>query len=774
MQRRSFNARSRRRGRVAEPGPSTAAQEAEEVQPVAQDEYPTEVFGTVRHATAGGTGAAGPDRGTDVVDEWEQALRGSGPAEPETATSGPADEHGGHGDAEGSDAGADAEQGYPGQGHEVTGHEVTGHEVAAPEHDEAAPATSAGHADSDGAGDGPDDVPARLFGTYPGTDDRVDTAVIPRITDQDGPPSEGEDEYRDDEYRDDEYQDDEDRHDEDRDDAYGWPEDDHPVAEHHDGGYLDDGHDDDGHDDDGHEADSHDGAGYDDAGRGERDDAVSGDDAHPVLGQHDNEQPGESTEMIPAYRDEEQASEQPTPEPEAAPAPRTVPSYLDPLRSGPAKWERKRQQATGNRPEPTPEGSAEPDEEDPGERTELIEAYRDEDHQPAAAEEHEPDQHEPDQHEPDHHEPEDAGTARTDRGPSGPGGSMPEGVGLAAGIAAGAAGAGLVAAGNRRGDRAEAPDRGTDGAQGADTRTDTRTDTARDARGEVDRDGRVVVDGGPPDPRAEGRTVVERQEARPDRPGRRRDRSGPDGAGPDTGTGRGRPGAPAGDTEATEVMPVHRDGPGGRVGAGPDAHTSPGTRAAHPADPGPRPGKGGNKDRNRGGEVAAGRKPVALVAVLLVVAVLGGVAAYFFSGRAAEASLAFPTNNTALIDQAATEQVTTDVTKAVEAAYSYDSTQLDASENRALTMLTGSYVDQFKQNFNQVRQLGPKANLSLQSKVAAIGVETLSDDNATLLVMLNQVGHRGDSPQPLTANIRLSVTAEKVGGQWKVSEVDTK
>jgi hypothetical protein len=165
------------------------------------------------------------------------------------------------------------------------------------------------------------------------------------------------------------------------------------------------------------------------------------------------------------------------------------------------------------------------------------------------------------------------------------------------------------------------------------------------------------------------------------------------------------------------------------------------------------------------------RRPWVLVALLLLAALLGAIGAYYFAGKATDASLAYPTNNDALIDKAATAQVISDVTKAIQAVYSYDSSQLDADENRALSFITGSYVDQFKQNFAQVRQLGPQAKLSLQSTVAAIGVQTLSDDNATLLVMLNQVGRRGNNPQPLTANIRLSVTAEKLDGQWKVSEV---
>jgi Mce-associated membrane protein len=166
------------------------------------------------------------------------------------------------------------------------------------------------------------------------------------------------------------------------------------------------------------------------------------------------------------------------------------------------------------------------------------------------------------------------------------------------------------------------------------------------------------------------------------------------------------------------------------------------------------------------------RKPFVLVSVLLVVALLGAAAAYLLAGQATRAAELRPSANLAYLDQAATEQVRAEVGKAVEAVYSYDTANLDDTENRALSFITGSYGDQFRQNFSAVRALGPQSNISLSSKVVDTGVEMLTDRRATLLMMVNQVGRRGDSPAPLTAQIRLTVTAEKVGGQWKVSDVD--
>ncbi|HEY1733738.1 MAG TPA: hypothetical protein VGG23_04760, partial [Acidimicrobiales bacterium] len=444
-------------------------------------------------------------------------------------------------------------------------------------------------------------VSAQLFGDYPGTDDRVDTAVIPRITDDE--PAE-----------------------------VATPADsatdatDTPAAEF-------------------------DGTDTTDTSAAE----LAADDAQ-------DERPGEATEHIPVYRDDEQS-------PEAAEDQPVEPATATPVVATPPR--------------------ADMDDDQPGGRTARIAAYRDDDVPPAA------------------------GLTSVDSG-----GRRGRG-GAEAAVVAGAAVAGVagVAAAARR--RPGAPRRdGRPERTGQQTRGPRRSDGAVAARG--------TGPGGP----------------------------GPDGR-PPAGRPRERSREAAGRAEAgPQATPKARPGGKGRPAVDPTA-----ARAAQ---------------KRTEAAAAADRKPLLLVVGLVVVALLGGGAAYYFQGKASDASLDYPTNNQALIDQAATAQVVSSVTQAIEAAYTYDSATLDADENRALGHLTGGYVDEFKSNFDQVRQQGPTAGLALQSKVAAIGVENLSDDSASLLVMLNQVGHRGGASAPLTASIRLSVMAEKVDGQWKVSEVDVK
>jgi Mce-associated membrane protein len=164
------------------------------------------------------------------------------------------------------------------------------------------------------------------------------------------------------------------------------------------------------------------------------------------------------------------------------------------------------------------------------------------------------------------------------------------------------------------------------------------------------------------------------------------------------------------------------------------------------------------------------QRTMVIVLALLLVTIVAGAAAYICWAKARDAEAARPTGNLAFVDKAVTSQVRDQVSKAVEAIYSYDYTRLNADEQRALSFITGGYADEFKQNFAKVRALGPQQKASLVSTVAEAGVERITDRRATLLLFVNQVGHRADSAAPLKASVRMAVTAERVDGQWKVSE----
>ena len=215
----------------------------------------------------------------------------------------------------------------------------------------------------------------------------------------------------------------------------------------------------------------------------------------------------------------------------------------------------------------------------------------------------------------------------------------------------------------------------------------------------------------------------------------------------------GRRGAPEGRTEVVAGGPGNAAGDRGRSD-GPTATTAEGARPS--------------------------RRPMLVGVALLLVTLLAAGGAYLAwshttsAGASADPGSGDASGNLAFVDQDDTAAVKDQVATAINAIYSYDSAQLDQSESRALAFITGAYVDQFKKNFATVRQLAPKEKAVLTSTVVETGVESLTQSRATLLVMVNQVGRRGDNPQPLRASVRLSVTADKVDGQWKVSGVTQK
>ncbi len=175
-------------------------------------------------------------------------------------------------------------------------------------------------------------------------------------------------------------------------------------------------------------------------------------------------------------------------------------------------------------------------------------------------------------------------------------------------------------------------------------------------------------------------------------------------------------------------------------------------------------------------DAAAGRRkaPVLVVIALLLVAAAGAGAAVWFKGHTVETGKQRPSSNLAMLDKSATAEAVEQVSRAVEAIYSYDAASLDADEAKALEMINGSYASEFKQNFAAVRALPPGQRASLSSKVVSAGVITLTERRASLLVMLDQVGRQADKPEPVKAAVRLSVTAQRVDGQWKVSGVNQK
>jgi Mce-associated membrane protein len=181
------------------------------------------------------------------------------------------------------------------------------------------------------------------------------------------------------------------------------------------------------------------------------------------------------------------------------------------------------------------------------------------------------------------------------------------------------------------------------------------------------------------------------------------------------------------------------------------------------------------------GQAAAGehvREPLLLPVCLGIVAVaLGGLAVWFGlkSGGTPAAATGFGpgTPNAAIVDQAATTQVTQQIDTAVDRIFSYNYADTGRTADAARGLLTGPASAQYATLFKVVEQQAPKEKLVLTTTVTNSGVEMLNGDTARLLIFANQKDTGAAKASTTEAGAMFAVTAVKQNGQWKIDNIDT-
>ncbi|MEA5364051.1 hypothetical protein VA596_31275 [Amycolatopsis sp., V23-08] len=161
-----------------------------------------------------------------------------------------------------------------------------------------------------------------------------------------------------------------------------------------------------------------------------------------------------------------------------------------------------------------------------------------------------------------------------------------------------------------------------------------------------------------------------------------------------------------------------------------------------------------------------------LPALLLAAAVLLAGAGVWFTLEARSASSNPAADNLALTDVGATADVTSAVTLAMNRIFSYSYDKTDVTEKAAAAVLRGSAKDSYDKLFAQVREKAPLQKLVLTSRVSAIAVQDLQNGHARLLVFLDQSAVRADNNATDSAAAQLSVTAERTGDGWVVTELE--
>jgi Mce-associated membrane protein len=161
-----------------------------------------------------------------------------------------------------------------------------------------------------------------------------------------------------------------------------------------------------------------------------------------------------------------------------------------------------------------------------------------------------------------------------------------------------------------------------------------------------------------------------------------------------------------------------------------------------------------------------------LVALLAALAIAVGLGAWF-RGEANQLVGSAAATNEALVDTAGTAEVSAQVREAVRRVYSYDFARLDANEKAANEVITGGFVENFRQQFARVRDQAPGQQAVVIATVPALAVKMLDGDQAVVVVFLDQEAHQAGRDKPLLATGRLSITAQRIAGSWKIANAES-
>lgn len=178
------------------------------------------------------------------------------------------------------------------------------------------------------------------------------------------------------------------------------------------------------------------------------------------------------------------------------------------------------------------------------------------------------------------------------------------------------------------------------------------------------------------------------------------------------------------------------------------------------------------RHRDRPGHAGPTLRLIAGLALAVMTLVLGGLAAWF--GTEASSLDSEPSaQNQALADPSETSQVTSQVTSAIKALFSYNYANPSITTKAASRLLTGAAVKEYAALFAEVKEKAPKEKLIVTTAVSSAGVELLTPNTARVLVFATESDGSAGASTPSTAGAMLAVNVVLDGGAWKIAGIDT-
>ncbi|ONI84261.1 hypothetical protein ALI144C_15255 [Actinosynnema sp. ALI-1.44] len=115
--------------------------------------------------------------------------------------------------------------------------------------------------------------------------------------------------------------------------------------------------------------------------------------------------------------------------------------------------------------------------------------------------------------------------------------------------------------------------------------------------------------------------------------------------------------------------------------------------------------------------------------------------------------------------------VTAQVRDSLEQVFSYHYDDTTTTERAARETLTGEAQGQYAKLFEQIKAHAGEQRITVTSKVVSVGVVSLDGDQARLLAFVDQSATRGDTHTTSAGAAQLSISARRIDGRWRISEL---
>lgn len=112
--------------------------------------------------------------------------------------------------------------------------------------------------------------------------------------------------------------------------------------------------------------------------------------------------------------------------------------------------------------------------------------------------------------------------------------------------------------------------------------------------------------------------------------------------------------------------------------------------------------------------------------------------------------------------------------RAVVPILSYDARNIEESQAAAQQYLTGSYREDYDQLFDGIiAQNAPSTGTVLEAELVRSSIVRADEDRVEVFVLVNQTRTNKESREPQVYKNWVTITMEKVDGDWLVSGMDT-